>query len=173
MPATRATLRMALLAFFVFLSMVVLFAEHARGEESLADDINRCRGAVDNPHYSSNANGVIVGARFWCYFAGREIYPIVRLYWCGEQQPQKSEAWLQSHCSIAGQNFTTVAPVPVYPNEADRYAPPVGTSGAHLRGWYSGCATWFSYYSGTYSDSHTLYATTPYYHQGGNVQPAP
>jgi hypothetical protein len=128
---------------------------------SSAADVNGCTASVDNPHYSSGARGVIVKARFSCTKNAVYINQFLKLWWCGEKQPQKNKNWLASNCANAGTNNHDIDGTTAGVTYT-RYAP---TSFASTtRGWYIGRLEWESTKGTTKSTVHVRFSPGAYYY---------
>jgi hypothetical protein len=111
---------------------------------------NQCTANINNPHFSTGANGVIVKGQWSCIDVPTTINLSAVghgfLLWNCPTEPEKSESYLLNNpnCVTKGSNHDDIS-LTGSGSKSTRTAPPAPQSGAHGSGWWIACATWQSH----------------------------
>lgn len=107
-----------------------------------------CVSAVDTPHYSKGAAGIIVKGRTTCHENVDRVILAIQLFLCPEVPKGPEEKWeSEEGCVVAGSNSRIIYDPPN--GERKRiYAPPKVYGGAHGKGYWIGCMRTTTYKNG-------------------------
>ena len=145
------------LTFTVVASAVVILTASASPASAAAPSFanNMCHANVQNAHVSQSHGGVDLTATWFCDVAPVSIDlssgplngTVAGLFiWLCPSPPQKSEAYLDSHCTLKGANHEDIRLTRAgKAHKASRTTPPLSHPPAHGSGWWVGCATWQSH----------------------------
>lgn len=137
---------------------------------ALASDKNGCSAAIDNPHNSSGAGGVIAKGRWECNDTPTTIFlnfthgsAGLNLWLCTDKEPEKTETYLEddSSCFIWGSNDSNIRitlPEVTY----TLYVPPSGEIAGAGEGWWVACAVWASQGPGGTGSPVTTFSNVVY-----------
>lgn len=127
---------MAALMLFVGVTVVAL-ASPAQARKPEPEPLATCTLAMDSPHVSSGAGGVIAKLRY-CDEDGGRVEVDLYLFLCPNKPSSNEANWKNEGCVVKSWKYYewTASPFSSY----TRYVPPSGTPGAHGTGWWVACA---------------------------------
>jgi hypothetical protein len=106
-----------------------------------------CGAALDNPHYSAGASGVIVKTRYICDvgYSMTVTGALTYLYYCGNTKPSggAESTWTGTYgCApVRSSNYSSFSVGSG--RTITRYTPPTGQNGATGKGWYVACTRYY------------------------------
>lgn len=129
---------MRLVVVMIVLTMTVIGVHTSPNSVALA--AGSCTTAVDNPHVSSGAGGIIAKSRFTCTSGVTSYGYSLALYLC-TTNPTGTDPATNSSCTIKATN-TNSQSNPVANQQYTVYVPPTGQSGLHGTGYWIATNRW-------------------------------
>lgn len=120
-----------------------------------------CVTAMDNPHISTGAGGVIAKLRYCTEDALSETDSHLYLYLCPNPPTGDEDTWGNQGCVLKA-NTSYIIYTPRAFTTYTRYVPPSGQPGAHGTGWWIACSTIMDFYSGGGNATYTVISSAVY-----------
>jgi hypothetical protein len=126
-------------------------------------DVNACNGYMEDPHFSSGANGVIAKGRWRCDSDGvDEIGWGLTLYKCPNSNITKNKNWLKDNCVTKATHQGPVITSPRKGVTHTRYVPDLSQQGAQGTGYWIALNVWYSIKGSSWSNLHHTFSNIRY-----------